>query len=337
MTPSIRVILGAMTFSGQTQKQEAIGMLERFLLTSNKTELDTARMYEHGKSEQMLGEIMSERDDLRARALIASKANPFKSHNKLLTRESVETQLAETLADLRHDAVHVYYLHAPDPDTPIQETLQAVDAAHKAGKFQELGLSNFQSWEVAHIHALCREKGYVTPTVYQGMYNALTREVERELLPCLRALGMRFYAYNPLCGGLLSGKYDRDKLATATEGRFALSNKMYRDRYLREIQLEATDAFVNACRDADLKPARAALQWLTHHSRLRPGDGVILGASKLAHLDENLAAMDDPPLPPDVVRAANAGWEIIRAAGACPSYERGYSKYPTGALRPSQE
>ena len=106
--------------------------------------------------------------------------------------------MGETLRDLRCESLDIYYLHAPCAKTPIGETLSKVDELHRRGCFRELGLSNYQAWEVAHIHAICREKGMVVPTVYQGMYNAITREVERELFPCLKALNMRFNAYNPL-------------------------------------------------------------------------------------------------------------------------------------------
>mmetsp|Transcript_19559 Transcript_19559/g.61505 ORF Transcript_19559/g.61505 Transcript_19559/m.61505 type:complete len:335 (+) Transcript_19559:42-1046(+) len=327
MGPGLRVILGTMTFAGQTTKEEAISMLERFLLKKKHKELDTARMYEKGATERMLGEILSEREDLALAAAIATKANPFKTHDKSLSRSSAESQMSESLAALGTDAVDIYYLHAPDPETPILETLAVIDAAHKAGKFREFGLSNYQAWEVAHIHALCRERGFVVPTLYQGMLNLLTRDVERELLPCLRALGMRFYAYNPLAGGLLTGKYSRADLDSTTEGRFAQSNKMYRERYLHPAQLDAVDAFVAACDDAGIKPAHAALQWLVHHADLRDGDGIILGASKLAHFDDNLAALDRPPLPADVLQACDRGWALIKAAGICPSYERGHSLY----------
>lgn len=322
MVSGIRCVLGTMTFSGQTSKQEAETMIEKFV-SAGYRELDSARMYERGNTEKMLGDILG---GSREEVSIASKANPFGTHNKSLSRESVESQLAESLEDVR-GPIDIYYLHSPDPRTPVAETLEAVDAAHKAGKFKEFGLSNYQSWEVAHICAVCRERGFVVPTVYQGMYNLATREVERELLPCLRALGLRFYAYNPLMGGLLTGKHRRESLAEDPEGRFRASNTMYRERYLKDTQLDAVEDFVKACSDAQIEPAKAAIQWLVHHSKLVEGDGVIIGASKVSHFDQNLEAMRDPPLPESVVKACDKGWAHIKAAGACPSYERGYSKY----------
>jgi aflatoxin B1 aldehyde reductase len=88
-----------------------------------------------------------------------------------------------------------------------------------AGKFKRFALSNYAAWEVMEIYHICKQRGFVLPTVYQGMYNALTRDVERELFPCLRRLGMSFYAYNPLAGGLLTGRYSYDDLQTQPIGR----------------------------------------------------------------------------------------------------------------------
>jgi len=99
---------------------------------------------------------------------------------------------------------------------------------HSEGKFKTFGLSNFQSWEVAHIYHTMEKNSWVTPSVYQGMYNAITREVERELLPCLQKLGMRFLAYNPLAAGVLTGKHHGK--TPELSGRFK-DNKMYMDRY----------------------------------------------------------------------------------------------------------
>lgn len=105
----------------------------------------------------------------------------------------------------------------------IEDTLAEVNELYKEGKFKSLGLSNFQAWEVAHIYHTCKANGYVTPTVYQGMYNAITRDVEKELLPCLRKLGISFYAYNPLAGGILTGKHHGGE---PDAGRFK-DNAMY--------------------------------------------------------------------------------------------------------------
>jgi len=117
------------------------------------------------------------------------------------------------------DKVAIYYLHAPDITTPLEETFSAVNELHKAGNFTELGLSNYAAWDVVRIHWFCKSKGWVQPTVYQGMYNAITRSAEAEMIPALRACGMRGYWYNPLAGGMLTGKYNFSE--EVSQGRFS--------------------------------------------------------------------------------------------------------------------
>ena len=183
----LRVVLGTMTFGSQTNQPDATAQLAHFV-GAGHAEIDTARMYNKGGTETMLGAIFGERADLRDAVRVASKANAFDGYDKVLTAASVERQFAATSEALGGAPVDVYYLHNPDATTPILETLEAVDGLHKAGKIKELGLSNYAAWEVCHIHHLCAAHGFVKPTVYQGMYNGITRDVERELLPCFAVL-----------------------------------------------------------------------------------------------------------------------------------------------------
>ena len=201
---ALRVVLGTMTFAGQTSQRDAATMLRTFL-GAGHVEIDTARMYMSGETESCLGAIFDEEPALR-RLKTSTKANAFQGYDKSLDAASVAAQFRSSRAALRGAPVQIYYLHNPDGATPILETLEAVDALHRAGAFEELGLSNFAAWEVAHIYHLCAAKGFVKPSVYQGMYNALTRRVETELFPCLRHYGIPFYA-SPGCasGGPDSG------------------------------------------------------------------------------------------------------------------------------------
>ena len=162
------------------------------------------------------------------------------------------------------------------------------------------------------------------------MYNAVTRAVEAELLPCLRALGISFYAYNPLCGGLLTGRYQWADLQAKPAGRFFTVGgkwaEMYRDRFWKKEIFDglalvgvATAAAYGA---AAPPPAAVALRWLAHHSRLDParGDAVILGASSLAHLAAHVEGAAGGPLEPAVVAAFDAAWAL--ATPVCPTYFR---------------
>jgi aflatoxin B1 aldehyde reductase len=129
---------------------------------------------------------------------VATKAFPFKTgdHGAL----KLQSQFEQSLKALCTNQVDLFYLHAPDYGTEFEETLKVVNEFYKQGKFQRFGLSNYSSWQVMEIYKICEARGYVKPTVYQGRYSVLTRDVEKELFPCLRKLGIIFYAYNPLCG-----------------------------------------------------------------------------------------------------------------------------------------
>ena len=169
--------------------------------------------------------------------------------------------------------------------------MRAVDTLHKEGHFTRFGLSNYQAWEVAQICELCIHNNWVRPSVYQGVYNALHRSVEPELLPCLRHYGIAFYNYNPLAGGYLTSRYHREDGAGEIEkgSRFdpeKWQGKMYRSRYWNDAYFDALEILRPVAAKAGLTEAECALRWMTHHSLLEgeKGDAVIIGASSVKHL-----------------------------------------------------
>ncbi|XDA73272.1 hypothetical protein R6Z07F_003547 [Ovis aries] len=262
-------VLGTMEM-GRRMDAPASAAAVRAFLERGHAELDTAFMYNDGRSESILGGLGLGLGGSGCTAKIATKANPWEG--KSLKPDSLRSQLETSLQRLQCPRVDLFYLHAPDHSTPVEETLRACHQLHQEGKFVELGLSNYAAWEVAEICTLCRSNGWILPTVYQGMYNATTRQVETELLPCLRRFGLRFYAYNPLAGGLLTGRYKyEDKDGKQPMGRFFGNSwtEVYRNR-------------------------RLPLQG-TH------GDTVILGTSSLEQLEENLVATEEGPLEPAVL------------------------------------
>lgn len=311
----MRIILGTMTFGGQIDENTAEAMVEVFL-DHGYREIDTASRYTSGKAEEILGRILTY--SLREKAFLATKVNPYS--NAGLQPKQVIEQLETSLRRLQTDWVDVLYLHAPDNKTPIELTLEACQGLFRQGKFRELGVSNYAAWQVAEIWYICRQNGWVKPTLYQGMYNALTRDVERELLPALKRLGIRFYAYNPLAGGLLTGKY-KDHGEAPKDGRFTI-NREYEGRYWKKTYFMAVKEIREVCELHGISMDEAALRWLQHHSSLKGSrnDGIILGASKIEHLEENLKACEGAKLPEEVAAAYDKGWEIARSD--CPCYFR---------------
>ncbi|XP_023693086.1 aflatoxin B1 aldehyde reductase member 3 [Paramormyrops kingsleyae] len=314
-------LLGTMAFGGRADADTSARMVRAYLERGH-ADLDTALMYTGGKSEAIIGEI-----GLPKTVRIATKANPWEG--KTLKAESVRSQLDTSLQRLRTQCVDVFYLHAPDHENPVEDTLRACNQLHKEGRYKELGLSNYASWEVAEIYCICKNNSWVLPTVYQGMYNATTRQVETELFPCLRHYGIRFYAYNPLAGGLLTGKYNHEeKNEVQPEGRFFGNSwaKAYRDRYWKESHFRAIGIVQKALQDVygSEKPTMtsAAMRWMYHHSKLQgeAGDGVIIGMSSMEQLQENLSAAEEGPLEAGVVEAFQQAWHLV--AHDCPNYFR---------------
>ncbi|CAG5979738.1 unnamed protein product [Menidia menidia] len=315
-------LLGTMAFGGRADAQQSLDMVKAFLGRGH-SHLDTAFMYVDGKSETIIGDMK-----LPKTVSMATKANPW--DGKTLKPESVRSQLETSLKRLQTDCVDLFYLHAPDHQNPIQDTLRACNELHKeVGKFKELGLSNYASWEVAEIVCICRHNNWIVPTVYQGMYNATTRQVETELLPCLRYYGMKFYAYNPLAGGLLTGKYHyEDKDGSQPAGRFFGNNwaAAYRDRYWKQSHFQAIEVVLRTLEAVygSEKPSltSAAMRWMYHHSQLKGdlGDGVIIGMSSMEQLQQNLAAAEEGPLDERVVNAFKDAWNLV--AHDCPNYFR---------------
>merc|ERR1719477_425337 len=183
---------------------------------TNFKHLDTAFMYCGGKTQTILGDM----ECWKERGLMGDKINPWDKKN--FGEESIRMQVDTCLTRLKVPKVEIMYLHAPDHNTPMDVTLEVMDKLHKEGKFNQLGLSNYSSWLVGEVVNLCKANNWIKPTVYQGMYSTITRQVEEELIPCLRYHGIAFYAYSPLGGGILSGKYkfDEEESKKITKGRF---------------------------------------------------------------------------------------------------------------------
>tara|TARA_B100000315_G_C14546345_1_gene573408 strand:+ start:307 stop:1257 length:951 start_codon:yes stop_codon:yes gene_type:complete len=302
----MNIILGTMNFGPQVDKEDSRVMVEKFLQLGY-SELDTAYVYNHGDTERILGNYLNTFKSKKYS--IATKIHPRITGK--LDAEAISAQFEESLDRMNLSAVDILYFHFPDPVTPIEGALEKCAEMISQGKFKELGLSNFPAWMVVDIWHLCDKLGFPRPSVYQGMYNGLCRNVEPELIPALRKLGIRFYAYNPLAGGLLTGKHHRyDDVPQA--GRFARL-KSYRTRYWKQQYFNAVNDFTITCNEAQIKPAEAAYRWLTHHSELdsKKGDAIIIGASSLSQFEQNIESISQGPLPENIVRVFDNAWDNV--------------------------
>lgn len=304
---NVNIVLGTMTFGESVFPPDVEQYISTFL-DKGFDQFDTAYVYNEGQSEMLLGEVLPK---LKKSFRIASKVNPRISGK--LDGEAAYKQVSESLKRLRVDSLDIEYLHFPDPATPIESVLEAMSVLYQEGKFKELGLSNFPAWMVADVWHICDKHGWVKPTVFQGIYNPLTRRAEAELNDCLKNFGMRFYAFNPMCGGLLTGRYKAFTDAP-TDGRFT-HRPNYQGRYWKKSFFEAVDVIKSASEQHGITSIEATYRWLAYHSMLNGerGDAILIGASKLDHIKQNIAAIQAGPLPEDVIHAFETAWEISKA------------------------
>lgn len=309
-----RASFGAMTFGAQTDEATAGRMID-ICFDAGVNFFDTANVYNKGKSETILGRLLKGRRD---KVVLATKVRgkmgdgPDESG---LSRAAILKAIDGSLQRLQTDYVDVYYLHQPDYKVPIEETLAVMDDLVRAGKVRCPAVSNYAAWQVAEIHCISQKNGYRPPFISQPMYNLLARAIEEQYLPFCKRYGVAVVPYNPLAGGLLTGKQvrGRDPLAgTRFDG-----NKMYLDRYWHEDDFAAVEELKAIARDADKTLVELALQWLLSRDQV---DSIILGASRIEQLEENLRACEGLPLPNDILERCDAVWQRLR--GVVPKYNR---------------
>ncbi|KAH6721906.1 NADP-dependent oxidoreductase domain-containing protein [Leptodontidium sp. MPI-SDFR-AT-0119] len=272
----------------------------------NVKQLDTARLY--GPSEGVLGKAGAPK-----RFIISTKALGFSpgSMSKQGVLESVETSLKE----LQVEQVDIFYLHSPDPSTPIEETLAAIQEIYAAGKFKRFGLSNFRPADVQKIYDIQAAAKSVLPSVFQGNYSAVSRHIESDLFPLLRKLKISFYAYSPIAGGFLvkDAKSLREQSAGGRWGKDSPIGDMYVKMYTKDSMLDALDQWETIAKDAGIPKASLAYRWIAYHSSLKAtdGDAIIIGASRPSQVEDTCSYIKQGPLDAKIAERASALWKSI--------------------------
>ncbi|KIW05170.1 uncharacterized protein PV09_03721 [Verruconis gallopava] len=252
-------------------------------------ELDTARVYNDGKSEELLGEVQAHKD-----FLIATKAPAFTPGS--LEYDNIILNCEKSLRALRVNTIDLYYLHGPDPRTGFEEQCRAINSLHEQKKIDRWGISNLTPTQVQEVYSICEKNKYPLPTAYQGGYNPINRhQSESNLLPLLKRLNMTFYAYSPLAGGLLAKP--TEEIVTPKKGTRFDSMRVFGNMYLNEENIAVLRMLQNACTAAGISLLEATMRWFMHHSPLGENDVVILGASSDSQIAESLRACKKGPLP----------------------------------------
>jgi aryl-alcohol dehydrogenase (NADP+) len=298
-----RLCLGTMTFGYQCDEPASRAILDR-ATGAGITFLDLADVYPIGgsletvgRTEEIVGRWLAGR---RHDFIVATKCSGAMSRRRWdqgNSRKHILDAVEASLRRLGTDYIDLYQLHGYDPSTPIDETLRALEDVVRAGKVRYVGCSNVLAYQVARALGRSEAMGVVRFDSVQPRYNLLFREIERELLPLCAEEGVGVIPYNPIAGGFLSGKHNRD--AGPEEGsRFTLGSAgpRYQDRYWHEGMFETVEQLKPLAAAAGMPLATMALSWVLANPAIT---SPIVGASRPEQLDDLLAAVDRP-LPPEL-------------------------------------
>ncbi|NNN29367.1 aldo/keto reductase [Streptomyces sp. S3(2020)] len=305
-----------MTFGDTVDPKGAADMLAA-ALDAGVTGVDTANGYAGGESERILAELLPAHRDRIVLATKAGMPHPDHGDHAPLSAAGMRASLEGSLKRLGTDHVDLFYLHQPDWATPIAETLATVAEFVAEGKVRALGVSNFAAWQIAELVRVADELSAPRPVVAQQLHNLLARRIEEEYVEYAAVTGLRTMAYNPLGGGLLTGRHHFEQAPDS--GRFGDSRlaQMYRERYWDQRLFDAVAELARIAAESGLPLTELALRWLLDRDST---DALLLGGSRTEHLRANIVAAQAGPLPADVTAACDAVGAALR--GPMPAYNR---------------
>jgi aryl-alcohol dehydrogenase-like predicted oxidoreductase len=289
-----RLALGTMTFGLQTEEAVAHRILGK-AASAGVNFLDTADVYPlggglttAGRTEEIVGRWL---EGQRCAYVLATKAvgrmgpNPW---DQGASRKHLLDAIDGSLRRLRTDYVDLYQLHSDDPETPLDETLEALDAIVRSGKARYIGVSNFLAWRVARALGRSDLKGWARIVSIQPRYSLLFREIERELLPLALEEGVGVIPYNPLAGGLLTGKHAQGSAPTPGT-RFTLGTAAgrYQDRYWNDRAFATVQSLRGLAAEVGTSLTTLSIAWTLANPAIT---APLLGASRPEQLDDTLAA-----------------------------------------------
>ena len=306
------ICLGTMTFGHQCDEATSFAILNK-AADHGVLFLDTADVYPvppspetAGRTEEIVGRWLKGQ---RRNYVLATKCRMRVGHgpnDEGLSRRHILQAVDDSLRRLQTDYIDLYQPHSPDPDTPLEETLRALDDLVRKGKVRYLGCSNYPAWQVALALGISSKQDWSRFESVQPRYNLLYREIENELLPLCRDQGLGVIAYNPLAGGFLTGRY-KALDAPPPGTRFTLggaTGALYRERYWQHAQFEAVRQLQESLQPRGRSLLQVAVAWVL----AQPGiTSAIVGASKPEQFDESLAAVG-VTLAKDELEACNLAW-----------------------------
>lgn len=298
-----RLCMGTMTFGTQADEAASFAILDAYAEKGGNF-IDTANVYplgaaaaDRGGTERIVGRwLQGKRDRFIVATKAASPMGPLAWEGGT-SRKHLLHAIDASLERLGTDYVDLYQLHRDDPDTPLDETLEALDTIVRTGRARYVGVSNWPAWRLARALGRAEALHVARPVTVQPRYNLLFRQPERDLVPLCREDGIGMLCYNPLAGGLLTGKHRfNDGPDAATRFAAGKASAMYRDRYWHEQEFDAVGTLLATASEANVPPVRMAIAWVL----AQPGvTCAIVGASRPDQMPEVMASSDtrlDPAL-----------------------------------------
>lgn len=276
---------GWTTFGGSVKDLDLVKKIHRRAYEAGINFFDNADVYAQGESEKIVGDALKEFP--RHELVISSKLFwPMSEdvNDRGLSRKHVMESIDRTLKRMQVDYLDIYFCHRFDPDTPLRETIRAMDDLVRQGKILYWGTSEWTGDQLRDALAICEEWGYERPSVEQPQYNLLVREkFETDVAPTVLEAGLGTVTWSPLASGMLTGKYDQG----VTEGRLARMEGL-RDRIVTSQNVERSLEFKKIAEEIGTSRTELALAWVASHEAV---SSVILGATSLQQIEQNLGAL----------------------------------------------
>ncbi|MBI5878018.1 MAG: aldo/keto reductase [Chloroflexi bacterium] len=280
-----RLCLGCMTFGREIDEPASIPIIQR-ALDEGVNFFDTANVYGNGASEEITGRALK---GVRQSIVLASKVYGQIGkgvNDRGLSRYHIMQAVEDSLRRLQTDHIDLYQVHRWDVETPIEETLRALDDLVKQGKVRYLGCSNFAGWQLMKAHWSSDRLGLARFDCVQPAYSLIRREIEHELLPACEDQGVGVIPYSPLAGGFLSGKYARG--AEIPKGtRFDVA-KFYQDVYMKDKSWRILDGLSAHAEKRGTPKEQLAIAWVASHPAVT---APIIGARTIEQLEQGLSAV----------------------------------------------
>ncbi len=274
---------GTMSFGDTADETESARMFER-CLDMGINFFDSANVYAGGRSEEILGKLMKgQRDELVITSKVFGKMGEDVNARGLSRRHIVQAVEA-SLKRLGTDRLDFYFVHQFDHDTPMEETLRALDSLVERGLVLYPAVSNWAAWQIAKALGIAAREQLARFELVQPMYNLVKRQAEVEILPLARSENLGVIPYSPLGGGLLTGKYSTK--GKPEQGRL-VENKMYTKRYGEALYFEVAEKFTAYAEDKGVHPVTLAVAWVAAHPAVT---APIIGARNVEQLEPSLAA-----------------------------------------------